>query len=250
MQIYKRNIEREIAEKVWFYAFIEPNEYNIYQINKLIFGGTGNRAYRAIEKEKFVEKGYLKKTPAKRTGRSEKLLVGTVDPLILKIKERTSLDPSDEDVLRDKLESPAFKYLIKNSTAKEPIASFLDIFDYILFLFEFILMAMDEKGTLTRKSRDIITKKQYDDQKIKRRKKIKIELAKELERLDVSSREKYNEELEILQDLPNFLIFPRDLLIEIKKSSLFGKIYNDFKDIFHKATDLFDSDFENFLNKF
>jgi len=249
MEVCKRSIERDIAEKAWFYAFVYPGEYNTYQMNKLIFGGIGNRAHRAIEKEKFVEKGYLKRISSNRTGRPEKILLGTADPLISKIKERTSLAPFDEDALRDKLESPAFKYLIKNSNAKEPKNFFFDVFEHILFFFEVFIIAMDEKGALTRNSHGIITKEQYEDAKNKIRKKIQLEIAKELERIEASNRREDMKTLEILEDFFVFLIFPEALLTKIKGSSIFGEMYNAFKEMFSTISNLSDLDIEQFLNE-
>jgi len=51
---------QEIAAKVYYYAFISPGKYNVYQMDKKIFGRHSNRVNRAIKSEKLIERSILK----------------------------------------------------------------------------------------------------------------------------------------------------------------------------------------------
>ena len=51
---------QEIAGKIYYYAYVSPGQYNIYQMDRKIFGIHTNKVNRVIKSEKLVEREYLR----------------------------------------------------------------------------------------------------------------------------------------------------------------------------------------------
>ncbi len=160
---------RENAEKVWFNAYIYPGKYNMYQINKEIFGGVNNSAYRAIKKEKFIEKGYLRRVPDRRGGREEKILYANIDPIMSIIEKRVSINDLEKYMLSKILNSDAFRNLMAESVKQMELGfkeNILYSFDHILLCLSFFAI-IHLKNKFLRKvgsfiDNNIKTNKQYD----------------------------------------------------------------------------------------
>jgi hypothetical protein len=222
---------RETAEKVYLIAYIHPEEYNIYQIEKLLFGpNKTHKAYTAIKSEGFLQKGYIKRIPDKRKGRSEKTLVANIDFLISEMKNRMPLSSFDEYIMREKLDSKFFRYLVGGFESWAIQQHPFDAMDTIISIMEMFFIVAGKNESIMRFSGDIETEKQYRDKKNRIKKIVKL-LEKEKPDLFESVFGKSKIPFNLLSDFFILLVIPANTCNKMRGISTLGKIYYLFNPI-------------------
>jgi hypothetical protein len=139
----------EIAAKIFFEAYLHPGKYNIYQMDKKIFGKHTNRVYKAIKHQKLVERGYLRLERIQGDGRDQNMIYPGLDPLLTTIRQKTMMTPLEQNILEKLLGSKFFRYLVSNIN--------IDINYGMSSLFYIILMNLDYWSTFYLKNTTLLT---------------------------------------------------------------------------------------------
>ncbi|EMR75601.1 hypothetical protein MBGDF03_00148 [Thermoplasmatales archaeon SCGC AB-540-F20] len=154
------NNQKRVSE-LFYHAFIHPGKYNEYTLSKKL-GHSGNWAHGTIKDYDLIKREYIEIKKSHINGRSKNILYGKVNPLINRLyQQKFPLDDFDEYVLRDKLDSPLFRPFVKEQGYLS--FGFNNSIDYILFLFDFLIVLLEEKGLFD--SKGIETIEQYDQRK-------------------------------------------------------------------------------------
>jgi hypothetical protein len=96
---------QEIAAKVYYYAFISPGNYNIYQMDKKIFGRNTNRVNRAIKSEKLIERNILKIDRVQGKEEDQNVIYARLEPLMSIIEQKIVLTNLEKHILKKLLRS-------------------------------------------------------------------------------------------------------------------------------------------------
>ena len=139
----------EISAKIFFEAYLHPGKYNIYQMDKKIFGKHTNRVYKAIKHQKLVERGYIRFERREGEGRDQNLIYPCLDPLLTTIREKTMITPLEQEILEKLIGSKFFRYLVSNIN--------IDINHGMSSLFYIILMNLDYWSTFYLKNTTLLT---------------------------------------------------------------------------------------------
>ena len=150
---------REIAAKVYYYAFISPGEYNVYQMDKKIFGRHSNRVNRAIKSEKLIERSILKIDLVQGEGKDQNVIYARLEPLMSIIEQKIVLTNLEKHILKKLLRSNFFRYLIRNIN--------IDINFGLSSLFYIIIMNLDYWSTFYLKNKTLTTLGSYVEDKLK-----------------------------------------------------------------------------------
>lgn len=243
--------ERDIAEKVFFIAFLNPGKYKTYEMDKLIFGGYKNRVYRAIKKMGCESAGCISRKLVKGKRGNEQLIYANFDKIKTRIIELANFSydegfyiaerdfPNDFDwyVLEQKFTSPFFIWLLKRdleSIIKDQSPGF-DPVKYMLSWFDILLIQREQSPGLQKLSIGIETKDQYADKIQKVKQKIKTLKSKD-EWLDVTEifksvsgnkeeSEKYSVKFDFTEQYILFYILPQNTIDNFKWLSDMGKKY-------------------------
>ncbi|MCK4347246.1 MAG: hypothetical protein KAW47_01385 [Thermoplasmatales archaeon] len=150
---------QEIAAKVYYYAFISPGKYNVYQMDKKIFGKRSNRVNRTIKSEKLIERGILEIDRVQGEGEDQNVIYARLEPLMSIIERKIVLTNLEKHILKKLLRSNFFRYLIRNIN--------IDINFGLSSLFYIIAMNLDYWSTFYLKNKILITLGSYVEDKLK-----------------------------------------------------------------------------------
>ena len=150
---------QEIAAKVYYYAFISPGKYNVYQMDKKIFGKHSNRVNRAIKSEKLIERSILKIDRVQGEGEDQNIIYARLEPLMSIIEQKIVLTKLEKHILKKLLRSNFFRYLISNIN--------IDINFGLSSLFYIIIMNLDYWSTFYLKNKILTTLGAYVEDKLK-----------------------------------------------------------------------------------
>jgi hypothetical protein len=150
---------QEIAAKVYYYAFISPGEYNVYQMDKKIFGKHSNRVNRAIKSEKLIERSILKIDRVQGKGEDQNVIYARLEPLMSIIERKIVLTNLEKHILKKLLRSNFFRYLIRNIN--------IDINFGLSSLFYIIIMNLDYWSAFYLKNETLTILGSYIEDKLK-----------------------------------------------------------------------------------
>ncbi len=150
---------QEIAAKVYYYAFISPGKYNVYQMDKKIFGKRSNRVNRTIKSEKLIERSILEIDRVQGEGEDQNVIYARLEPLMSIIERKIVLTNLEKHILKKLLRSNFFRYLIRNIN--------IDINFGLSSLFYIIVMNLDYWSTFYLKNKTLTTLGSYVEDKLK-----------------------------------------------------------------------------------
>lgn len=150
---------QEIAAKIYYYAYVSPGKYNIYQMDRKIFGIHTNKVNRVIKSEKLVERGYLRIDCIQKEGKEQNIMYARLEPLMSIIEQKIVLTNLEKHILKKLLRSNFFRYLIRNIN--------IDINFGSSSLFYIIIMNLDYWSTFYLKNKTLTTLGSYVEDKLK-----------------------------------------------------------------------------------
>jgi hypothetical protein len=150
---------QEIAARIYYYAYVSPGNYNIYQMDKKIFGRNTNRVNRVIKSEKLVERGYLRIDCIQEEGKEQNIIYARLEPLMSVVGQKIVLTNLEKHILKKLLRSNFFRYLISNIN--------IDINFGSSSLFYIIIMNLDYWSTFYLKNKTLTTLGSYVENKLK-----------------------------------------------------------------------------------
>jgi hypothetical protein len=150
---------QEIAARIYYYAYVSPGNYNIYQMDKKIFGRNTNRVNRVIKSEKLVERGYLRIDCIQEEGKEQNIIYARLEPLMSIVGQKIVLTNLEKHILKKLLRSNFFRYLISNIN--------IDINFGSSSLFYIIIMNLDYWSTFYLKNKTLTTLGSYVENKLK-----------------------------------------------------------------------------------
>ncbi len=150
---------QEIAAKIYYYAYVSPGKYNIYQMDRRIFGIHTNKVNRVIKSEKLVEKGYLKIDHVREGEKEQNIVYARLEPLLSTIERKMVLTKLEKHILKKLLRSNFFRYLIRNIN--------IDINFGLSSLFYIIIMNLDYWSTFYLKNKILTALGSYIEDKLK-----------------------------------------------------------------------------------
>jgi len=150
---------QEIAAKIYYYAYVSHGKYNIYQMDRRIFGIHTNKVNRVIKSEKLVEKGYLKIDRVREGEKEQNIVYARLEPLLSTIEREIVLTKLEKHILKKLLRSNFFRYLIRNIN--------IDINFGLSSLFYIIIMNLDYWSTFYLKNKILTALGSYIEDKLK-----------------------------------------------------------------------------------
>jgi len=131
--------KEELTAKIYYHAYLHPGNFNIYQMDKKIFGKHTNRVQRAVKNQKLVERGFLKIKHIKSDGREQNIIYAQLDPIISIIEKKSPLTNLEKHILKKLIGSNFFRHLIGSLD--------IDVSFGMTSLFYIILMNLDYWST-------------------------------------------------------------------------------------------------------
>jgi hypothetical protein len=144
MNKYEEKPLGKVTSKIYLYAY--PGKKTGYELSKLIYPKSRRKVLPSIKRENLIERKYFDYEEVKnKDGKLIKSFVKSrVDPLLKIIDfriQRPNLSDFDKYVIRNILDSTAFRKLVKESTKTDvkivyPMYHILSVFDLVVILSE------------------------------------------------------------------------------------------------------------------